>query len=198
MRAALRPGIRLLFSIALLSSTGGCAQSSILRVEELGDISRYRTWDWLRDPGQTADAVAEPGSDLSFQIARQIEESLLARGFRRAPGRAELLVDFAFELRREGVQVPRTGAMATLNSLHSSPSFEVQAITYETHYHEIADLRIVAIAPRERSVIWRGSLAERYEGARSAQLKDAVVQLLERMPRPRPRRGSLGVVALAR
>jgi hypothetical protein len=158
-----------------------------LRVEDPGDVARFRTWDWLRDDGKGVDSPADLGSELKRQVARQIEASLRARGFRRAPESAELLVDFDLAIRREVVEVARTGALQTLHSLHSSPSFEVQATRYEMRHYEIADLKIVAIDPRERSVVWRGSFAKHYGEVRSPQLNDAVTQLLARMPTPRPR-----------
>ncbi len=198
MRAALQSAIRLFLSIPLLASVAGCATTSGPRVEEPGDLSRYRTWDWLRGPGETPGAAADPSSELERRVARRIAEAMGARGFLRAPGRAELLVDFDFELRREVVQIARTGAVQTLNSLHSSPSFEVQATTYETHRYQVADLRIVAIDLRERSVVWRGALAQRYEPSRSPPVGDAVARLLERMPTARPQRDGARAVARER
>jgi hypothetical protein len=185
VQAALQSVIRLAFSIALLSSIVSCAMTMSLRVEDPGDVARFRTWDWLRDDGERVDAPASPDSEL--QVARQIEESLSARGFRRTPGSAEVLVDFDLTIRRGVVEVARTGALQTLHSLHNSPSFEVQATHYEMRHYEIADLKIVAIDPRKRSVVWRGSFAKRYWEARSPQMNDAVAQLLARMPTPRPR-----------
>jgi hypothetical protein len=186
MQAALQPVIHLVFSIALLSSIASCSTTMKLRTEDPGDVSRFRTWDWLRDDGERVDAPSGSHSELDLQVARQIETSLRARGFRRTPESAELLVDFDLAIRREVVEVARTGALQTLHSLHSSPSFEVQATRYEMRHYEIADLKIVAIDPRERSVVWRGSFAQRYEGARSSHIDDAVAQLLARLPTPRP------------
>jgi hypothetical protein len=98
-----------------------------------------------------------------------------------------VLVDFDLKIRREVVTVAQTGALETLNSLHSSPSFEVQAARYETHHYEVADLKIVAIDPRERNVVWRGSFAKRYSEVRSPQMRDAVIRLLAKLPTSRPR-----------
>jgi hypothetical protein len=187
MQAALQSAIRLTLSVALLSSIVSCATTMNLRVDDPGDVARFRTWDWLHDDGERVDAPADRDSELELQVARQIEESLSARGFRRAPGSAEVLVDFDLTIRRGVVEVARTGALQTLYSLHASPSFEVQATRYEMHHYEIAELKIVAIDPRERSVVWRGSFAKRYGGARSSRMNDAVAQLLARMPTPRPR-----------
>ena len=186
MQSALQSAIRPALSIALLSSILSCATTMSLRVEDPGDISRFRTWDWLRDDAESVDTRSGPESDLELQVARQIEESLSARGFRRAPGSAEVLVVFDLTIRREVVEVARSGALQTLHSLHSSPSFEVQATHYETRHYEIADLKIVAIDPRERSVVWRCSFTKRYEEARSPQVNDAVAQLLAKLPTPRP------------
>jgi hypothetical protein len=187
MQAALQPVIRLAFSIVLLASIVSCSTTMNLRTEDPGDVSRFRTWDWLRDDGKRVDSPADLGSELKRQVARQIEASLRARGFRRAPESAELLVDFDLAIRREVVEVARTGALQTLHSLHSSPSFEVQATHYEMRRYEIADLKIVAIDPREQSVVWRGSFARRYGEVRSSHINDAVAQLLARLPTPRPR-----------
>lgn len=185
MLAALQSATRLTLSIVVFSSIAGCATTS-LRVEDVGDVSRFRTWNWLRDDGKRVDSPAAPSSELKRQAARQIEASLRARGFRRVPEGAELLVDFDLAIRREVVEVARTGALQTLHSFHSSPSFEVQATRYEMRHYEIADLRIVAIDPRERSVVWRGSFVQRYEQARSSHIDDAVAQLFARLPTPRP------------
>jgi hypothetical protein len=187
MLAALQSAIRLAVSIVLLSSIVSCATTMSLRAEDPGDVSRFRTWDWLRDDGERVNSPADPGSELELQVARQIEESLGARGFRRAPGSAEILVVFDLTIRREAVEVARTEALQTLHSLHSSPSFEVQATRYEMRHYEIVDLKIVAIDPREQSVVWRGSFAKRYREARSPQMNDAVAQLLARLPSSRPR-----------
>jgi hypothetical protein len=186
MLAALQSTIRLAVSIVLLSSIMSCATTMSLQAEDPGDVSRFRTWDWLRDDGERVDAPADGDSELELQVARQIEESLGARGFRRAPGSAEILVVFDLTIRREDVEVAHTEALQTLHSLHSSPSFEVQATRYEMHHYEIVDLKIVAIDPREQSVVWRGSFAKRYEEARSPQMNDAVAQLLARLPSSRP------------
>ena len=187
MQAALQPVIRLAFSIVLLASIVSCSTTMNLRTEDSGDVARFRTWDWLRDDGERADAPSGPHSELELQVARQIEESLSARGFRRASGSAEILVVFDLTIRREVVEVARSGALQTLHSLHSSPSFEVQATHYEMRHYEIADLKIVAIDPREQSVVWRGSFARRYGEVRSSHINDAVAQLLARLPTPRPR-----------
>jgi hypothetical protein len=187
MQSALQSAIRLAVSIVLLSSIVSCATTTSLRVEDPGDVARFRTWDWLRDDAESVDARAGPNSELELQVARQIEESLGARGFRRAPGSADVLVVFDLTIRREVVEVARSGALQTLHSFHSSPSFEVQATRYEMLHYETADLKIVAIDPRERSVVWRGSFVRRYEEARPPQLNDAVAQLLAGMPTPRPR-----------
>jgi hypothetical protein len=184
MQSALQSAIRSALSIALLSSILSCATTMSLRVEDPGDVSRFRTWDWLHDGGEKVDASAAPDSEL--QVARQIEEWLSSRGYRRATGSAEILVDFDLAIRRGVVEVARTEALQTLHSLHSSPSFEVQATRYEKRHYEIADLKIVAIDPRERSVVWRGSFAKRYGEARTLQLNDAVAQLLVRLPTSRP------------
>jgi hypothetical protein len=187
MQAALQSAIRLNLSIVLLSSIVGCATTMNLRVEDPGDIARFRTWDWLRDDGERVDASADPDSELELQAARQIEESLSALGFRRSPGSAEIFVVFDLTIRRGVVEVARTGAVQTLHSLHNSPSFEVQATQYEMRPYEIVDLKIVAIDPRERRVVWRGSFARRYGEAGPPHINDAVVQLLARMPTARPR-----------
>jgi hypothetical protein len=187
MQGALQSVIHLAVSIALLSSVVSCSATLNLRAEDPGDVSQFRTWDWLRGGGEKVGARTDPDSELERQVARQIEESLGVRGFRRVPGNAEILVVFDLAIRREVVEVARTGAVQTLNSLHSSPSFEVQATRYEMRHYEIADLNIIAIDPRERSVVWRGSFAKRYGETRSPQLNDAVIQLLARMPTPRPR-----------
>ncbi len=187
MQAALQSAIRLSVSIVLLSSIVSCATTMSLRAEDPGDVARFRTWDWLSDEGERVDAPAGTNSELELQVARQIEESLSARGFRRAPGSAEVLVDFDVTIRRGVVEVARTGAVQTLYSMHASPSFEVQATQYEMRHYEIVDLKFVAIDPRERSVVWRGSFAKRYWEARPPYINDAVVQLLAKMPTPRPR-----------
>jgi hypothetical protein len=171
----------------MLSSIVSCTTTMSLRVEDPGDVARFRTWDWLRDDGERIDAPSDRDSELELQAARQIEESLSALGFRRSPGSAELLIVFDLTIRREVVEVARTGALQTLHSFHYSPSFEVQATQYEKRHYEIADLKVVAIDPRERSVIWRGSFARRYEEAEPPHIEDAVVQLLAKMPTPRPR-----------
>lgn len=195
MQAALQSAIRLALSTVLLLSIASCAMTTHLRVEDPGNISQFRTWDWLRDAGETMHTAVDPGSnpardpnsELRRQVARQIEGLLSARGFRRAPGHAEVLVDFDFAIRRETVEVAHAGAIETLHTLHSSPAIEVQVTRYELRHYEIADLKIVAIDPRERSVVWRGSFAKRYEKARSPQINAAVAQLLARLPTPRPR-----------
>jgi len=187
MQTALQSAIRLAVSTVLLSIILSCSTTMSLRTEDPGDVSRFRTWDWLRDDGERVGAPADPVSELELQVARQIEESLGARGFRRAPGSPEILVVFDLTIRREVVEVAQTGALQTLHSMNSSPSFEVQATRYEMRHYEIADLKIVALDPRERSVVWRGSFARRYGEVQPLHLNAAVIQLLARLPTPRPR-----------
>jgi hypothetical protein len=64
VRAALQSVIRLAFSIALLSSIVGCATTLNLRVEDPGDVARFRTWDWLRDDGERVHVPADRDSEL--------------------------------------------------------------------------------------------------------------------------------------
>lgn len=185
MRPALRITVSVLVALGWSAFATGCRTLSV-RVDEPGDISRYRTWDFYRPPLEAARAPLRSGIDFESVVAEQIETGLSDRGFRRATVRPGLLVHFQLGIREQLVEQYVTGAIEHLPSLHSAPSFDVQRTRTERKRYEIADLRVSIIDSRTRSVVWRGRLNERYLDAFAPHLDEAVSELLGHLPRPRP------------
>jgi hypothetical protein len=126
------------------------------------------------------------GIDLEPAIERQVEIGLSDRGFQRSPNDPDLLVYFHLGVREQLVKQNVTGAVQHLPSLHYAPSYDVQVTRTEFIRYEIAELVIVMIDSRERQLVWRGQLNERYPDAFTPHLGEAVSQILARVPSPRP------------
>jgi hypothetical protein len=169
----------------LVSFASGC-RTPTLQIEAPGDVSRYRSWDFV-DP--VRDATRAPlllGIDLESAVAKQLEAGLFDRGFRRAANDPDLLVYFQLVVREEQVEEYVTGAVQHVASFHHSPSYDVQATRTEVTRYEIANLLVLMLDPSERRLVWRGSLDGRYRDAFTPHLGEAVGQLLARIPSPRP------------
>jgi hypothetical protein len=167
----------------VLPCAAACATSREVWFDQREDFSRHRTWEWLPPPAQTVDAP-DRARELEARLIRLVARALDERGLEFAPGRADLLVRYDLDVEREHVLVHETPAVEQLSSLHSSPSYEIQATRQVLHVYEHARLEIVVLADAQRRrPIWRGAIAGRYRGA--FPLKQAVARLLEAFP-PEP------------
>ena len=185
MRLTLRITVCLLVAFGSISFASGCRTPS-LRIEKPGDVTRYRTWNFVHPVRGEVHAPLLVGIDLEPLVAKQIEIWLSDRGFRRTMNDPDLLVYFQLAVRGQLVKQNVTGAIQHLSSLHYSPSYDVQVTRTELRHYEIAELLVLMIEPRERRLIWRGRLNQRYRGEFTPHLGEAVSQLLAQIPPPRP------------
>jgi hypothetical protein len=159
-----------------------CATTVDVAFDERADFSRYRTWDWLPRAARTVEAPLSETRALDARLARLVERALRARGFERTDGRADFFVSYYLRVQREFVTVRETPAMQQLSSLHSSPSYWIQATRSERHTYERGHLAIVVAGRRQQRVIWRGEIEGRFREDFSPHLEEAVWSLLERFP----------------
>jgi len=175
--AALRIAVALSVSLGV-----ACSTSPEISFDEREDFSRYRTWDWLPGAARTIDAPAADSVALDLELARLVERALDRRGFERVRRRPDLRVGVRLEVRREEVTIYETHAIEQLSSLHSSPSYEVQAAVKRRQTYERSRLLVFAIEARHGRVVWEGALAARSPGRLGAQLERTIADLLERFP----------------
>jgi hypothetical protein len=185
VRFTLRITVCLLFAFGLISFASGCRTPN-LQIETPGDAAGYRTWDFVHPVGDVIHAPLPVGSDLDPVVAKQVEIGLSDRGFRRTTNEPDLLVYVQLVVRGQLVKQNVTGAIQHLPSLSYSPSYDVQATRIELRRYEIAELLVLMLDPRERRLVWRGRLNERYRDEFAPHLGEAVSQLLAHVPPPRP------------
>jgi len=185
VRLTLRITVRLLVAFGLTSFALGC-RTAILQIEAPGDASRYRTWNFTHPVRDVNHAPVLVGVDLEPLVAKQVEIGLADRGFLRTANDPDLLVHFQLVVREQLVKENVTGAIQHLPSLHHSPSYDVQATQIEFRHYEFAELLVLMLDRRERTLVWRGTLEERYRDEFAPHLGEAVSQLLARVPPPRP------------
>jgi hypothetical protein len=185
VRLTLRIAIYLIVAFGLTSFASGC-RTPTLQIETPGDASRYRTWDFAHPVRDVIHAPVLVGVDLEPLVAKQVEIGLADRGFRRTANDPDLLVHFQLAVRGQLVKENVTGAIQHLPSFHHSPSFDVQATRTEFRRYEFAELLVLMLDRRERALVWRGRLEGRYRDAFTPHLREAVSQLLARVPPPRP------------
>ena len=169
----------------MISFASGCRTLS-LQIDKPGDVSGYRTWNFVHPVRGAIHAPLLVGIDLEPVVAKQVEIGLSDRGFRRTPNDPDLLVYFQLVVREQLVKQHVTGAIQHLSSLHYAPSYDVQVSWTEFRRYEIAELLVLMIDSRERRLVWRGRLNERYLDAFTPHLGEAVSQLLAHVPSPRP------------
>jgi hypothetical protein len=169
---------------AVLSLSLGVACSTYPEIsfDEREDFSRYRTWDWLPGTARTIDAPAANSVALDHELARFVERALERRGFERVRRRPDLRVGVRLEVRREEVTIYETHAIEQLSSLHSSPSYDVQASVKRRQTYERSRLLVFAIEARQGRVVWEGALAARSRGQLGPHLERTTADLLERFP----------------
>lgn len=170
---------------AILASFGmACAPAVDVRFDERKDFAGYCTWNFLPLWDGNVRAPLSDAQWLDARVTRLLERGLLERGFVRVTGRPDFYVTFLLKVRRQHVIVTETPAVESLNSLHHSTSWEIQASKRRVESYEIGSLAILVSDPDEEGVIWRGGFEGRFRGALSPHLKDAVASLLERLPSP--------------
>jgi len=196
VRLTLRITIYLIVAFGLTSFASGC-RTPTLQIEAPGDASRYRTWDFVHPVRDAIHAPVLVGVDLEPLVAKQVEIGLADRGFQHTANDPDLLVHFQLAVRGRLVKENVTGAIQHLPSLHYSPSFDVQATRTEFRRYEFAELLILMLDRRERALVWRGRLEERYRDAFAPHLGEAVSQLLARVPPPRPSTNAPTVIVKA-
>lgn len=181
-RARTRASLCAVVLVALVAGIG-CGVPMQVRVEDAEHLARLRTWNFL--PRETRNVrAASPGeaAALERRLERLIGEALTHHGFQRAFGLADFYVTYALHVHSEVVTTWETGAERYLSSLHSSPSFIVQAQRPRRVRVETAQLVISVVDPRRREIGWRGELAHRMEGAFAPELARSVGRLFTEFP----------------
>ena len=185
MHLTLRITVNLLAAFGSISLASGCGTPT-LQIEAPGDVSGYRTWDFVQP---VPDAIRAPwiaGVDLEPVVAKQVERGLSDRGFQRTTSDPGLLVYFQLVVRRQLVEEYVTGAVQHVPSLHYSPSYDIQKTWTEVRRYEVAELMVLMLDPSDRRLVWRGRFEGRYRDEFTPHLGAAVSQLLARVPQPRP------------
>jgi hypothetical protein len=193
MQPAFRVTVYLLFAFVSISFASGCRTLSV-RIEKPGDVSRYRTWNFVHPARSANPAPSQMSIDLETVVAKQVEIVLSDRGFQRTKTDPDLLVYFQLAVREQFVEQSVTGAVQHLPSLHYAPSYDVQVTEIEVRRYEIAELLVVMIESRERGVVWRGRLGDRYLDAFRPHIGEAVSQLLADLSPSQPSRNGRTVI----
>jgi len=175
-------GLLRIVAVLFLSLGVACTTRPEIDYDERQDFSHYRTWAWFPGVARVIDAPDANVAELDRDMARLVERALERRGFERVRGRSDLRVGAKLEVRREEVTTYETGAMEQLSSLHSSPSYQVQATVQRRRTYEYSRLVIFAIDPRLVRIVWRGVLDERFPDQFSPHLQRTIVSLMERFP----------------
>lgn len=160
----------------------GCATSVDVGFDERQDFSPYRTWNWLPGAERRVEAPLGDPPALEARLARRVERALSTRGFERSEQDPDLLVSAYLGIQRQLLYVNETGATQSVHSLHSSPSYEIQATRQEIHSYESGYVVIAFTDSRQRTLIWRGEFRGRVRGDFWPHLDRAVSTLLERFP----------------
>ena len=185
MRLTLRITARLVVAFALISFASGCRTLS-LQIDKPGDVSGYRTWNFVHPVRDVIHAPLLVGIDLESVVAKQVEIGLSDRGFQRTPNDPDLLVYFQLVVREQLVKQSVTSAIEHLPSLHYAPSYDVQVTRIELTRYQIVELLVLMIDSSERHLVWSGRLKGRYLDAFTPHLDEAVSQLLAHVPSPGP------------
>ncbi len=100
MRLILRVTVRLVVAFALISFASSCRTLS-LQIEKPGDVSRYRTWDFVDPVRDVIHAPMLVGIDLEPAVAKQVEIGLSDRGLQRTSDGPDLVVYFQLVVREQ-------------------------------------------------------------------------------------------------
>jgi len=159
-----------MFWLVLLA---GCTAATAVHTEydHSVDFSRYRAYDWLREP---AGAEPAPAGSLDEQLRKAVNNELLGRGLRRS-SQPDFLVGF----RAPGAGTP-SGARAR------GP--EADAAGSGAGRDSSGDLVLEFVDAKSRKSIWRGTAATHWQGdPQAAQVEAAVRDLLAAFPPGRRR-----------
>jgi hypothetical protein len=178
----MRVWIRVVASI-VAGLTVGCATHVDVAYDEGRDFSPYRTWSWLPGAACLVDAPLADGYALQARLARLVERGLDARGLQQSEEQADLVISVYLGIQRQLLIVNETGAVQSVHSLHSSPSFEVQATRRELRSYEHAHVVISVSDARELRPVWRGEFRGRFRGNFWPHLDEVVSELLQHLPR---------------
>lgn len=120
------------------------------------DLSRYTTWSWLLPGHEDETPHSELERELAASVVRQVRRELHARGFVYRADGADLGIEARLTVRRQKHVTRQSTAVQTLHSLHSTPSFEVQATQTEIRNCERGRLRIRVVERASGRELWRG------------------------------------------
>lgn len=171
-----------LAAIALAGFALACATRVDVTFDEGRDFSPYRTWNWLPGAASQVDAPLGDGLALEARLVRLVEGALEARGFERSAQQADLLVSVYLGIQRELVLASETGAVESVQSLHSTPSYEIQVTRQELHSYERGYILVAVSDAVQRRPIWRGEFQGRFRGNFWPHLDEAVSILLQQFP----------------
>ena len=194
------------FGAAILASfCVACATTVDVNVDQRKDLAGFCTWNFL--PLWAGNVRAPLGNEkaLNARLTRLLEKGLAERGFTRVTGRPDFYVTFYLNVKRQYVIVSETGAMQTLNGLHSTrtgaESYEIQTTQNRVEVWEIGNLTLLVSDPDEKAVAWRGEFEGRYRRPIRPNLDEAVSTLLgrfsEREPASEAPPGDGGAAAVA-
>ncbi|MCH7868915.1 MAG: DUF4136 domain-containing protein [Myxococcales bacterium] len=175
---------RVLIVTVLATLAYGCATKAILQVERdpAADFSQYSTWSWFPIPSDDDRDRSESERELSRLVWEQIVREFAKRGFHYQRQGADLGVGARLRVGREKHVISQIQAIETLNSLHTSPSYEIQATNHEVKFYERGRLTIRVTELRRNQEVWRGEYTDTPREIFAPHAKEAVTITLESFP----------------
>ncbi len=176
----MRVGIHVV-SLFLVCLGVACTTIVDVMVDEREDFSRYQTWNWSPPVGPSVDAPAGRAPMLDARLVRLVEGSLRERGFERAGEGADFFVAYHLRVERRAVKVDQPFASYTLDSHHSSPSYQIEGTNTVTRIYD--DIRLgIGVSNGRGRITWQGWLEQRVEAGNDLPLDAAVAKRLSRFP----------------
>lgn len=184
VKTSIRQSHGVLLLLALLMLAVGCSTTAGVRTSHDGatDFSQYRSWSWLPVARKDERPRSDVERELAALVLEHIRRELSERGFSYRRENADLAVDARLVVAREKHVTYHSTAIESLNSFHSSPSYEIQATEREIVIYERGRLTIRVMDLRRNREVWRGEYEKRHRDPFAAHVKAAVANTLESFP----------------
>ena len=174
-------------AVAILALVGSglcvaCATSIEIERDPRAAFDRYCTWDWIAAGGLSIEGPASGIAGIDRDLAQWVERELARRGFDRVRGAPDLRIGVLLQIQREVKTVHQTGAVEHVSSLHQTPNYQVQRSVTATRIYDHSRFGVIAVDPRQESVVWKGTVEQSFRGGFAPHLEDMIGDLLERFP----------------
>jgi len=160
-----------------MTCTFACSPIHVTRDYDSGtDFSRYHTFKWVQQDRNPPPARRAEWALLEKRVKSAVEAGLEKKGFRKADGRADILV--AWHLGTEDkVNVERYG-------YRYGPRGRWYGTSVEVHHYKEGTLIIDFVDPGERMLVWRSTAvgSVRYFTKGEPEIQSTVEKMLEEFP----------------